>query len=395
MARLKSMLGGMGLGAMLMYMFDPQRGRRRRSVTRDRMLSALRDGMRGLDVGRRDLGNRMRGQVAEMRIRFNGEMVPDSVLEARVRSRIGRVVSHPRAVHVNAEDGVVHLTGPVLTYEVNDLLRTVSSVPGVKETTHQLDIHEDADIPSLQGGRQRPGYPGALRRERWKPATRILVGTMGSMLGLASMRQRGIPGALGRAIGGAMVIRAASNEPLRRFIGMDGRPDLIEVQKTVHLDAPVRAVFSFWDRVENFPHFMRNVHDVIDHGNGRSHWRVAGPAGTEVEWDAEVIERVENELLVWRTTEDSLVQHIGMIRFMPEGEDATRVDIHLSYTPPGGAIGHAVATLFDADPKRELDEDLARMKTMIETGRLPHDAARRDGKTYMTSALPSGIQQTS
>ena len=392
MMRLKSMLAGMGFGAMLMYLFDPQRGRRRRSITRDKLMHTMRSSAHGLDIGRRDLSNRVRGRIAEVRHRLDGSSVPDRVLEARVRSRIGRVVSHPRAIRIDARGGAVHITGPVLTHEVNDLLRIASAVPGVREMTHQLDIHENADIPSLQGGRQRPGYPGPLQRERWKPATRLIMGTAGLMLALSSMRIRGIAGTIGRGLGALMIVRAASNERLRRLIGMDGRPDLIEIQKTVHLDAPVRAVFSFWDRVENFPHFMRNVRDVVDHGNGRSHWTVAGPAGTEVEWDAEIVERVENELLVWRTTEDSLVQHSGMIRFMEEPGEATRVDIHLTYTPPGGAIGHVVATIFNSDPKQELDEDLARMKTMIETGRIPHDAARRDGKTYMTSTLPSAMQ---
>ncbi|HEX7070009.1 MAG TPA: SRPBCC family protein, partial [Rhodothermales bacterium] len=336
-----------------------------------------------------DLNNRMRGSISDVKSRMSGGTVPDRVLEARVRSRIGRVVSHPRALRITARDGSLHMSGPVLTHEVNDLLRIASSVPGVQELTHQLDIHEQADIPSLQGGRQRPGYPGAFTRDHWKPATRLIVGAGGAFLGLYSLRHRGLVGLFMRAAGGTLLVRAGVNEKLRRLAGMDGSTDLIEVQKTVHLDAPVRAVFSFWDRVENFPHFMRNVRDVVDHGGGRSHWTVAGPAGTEVSWDAEVVERIENQLLAWRTSDSSTVHHAGIVRFTEEGEERTRVDIRLSYTPPGGALGHVVATMFGSDPKHELDGDLARMKTMIETGRLPHDAARRDGTTYMTSDLPT------
>lgn len=389
MLRLKSLLAGFGLGAFLMYLYDPQRGRRRRSITRDKMAHAARSTARGVDVGWRDLGNRMRGILAELRLRLDGDSVPDKVLEARVRSRIGRVVSHPRAVKITVREGDLHMSGPVLADEVNDLLRTSSSVPGVREVTHELDIHEQPDIPSLQGGRPRPGYPGVFEREHWKPATRLVVGAAGTVLGLYSLRHPGIAGTISRAAGGALLLRAATNERIRRLVGMEGGPDLIEVHKTVHLDAPVRAVFSFWDRVENFPHFMRNVHDVVDHGNGRSHWRVSGPAGTEVQWDAEVIERIDDQLLSWRTAEGSLVRHAGVIRFTEEAEERTRVDIRLTYTPPAGALGHVVATMFGADPKHELDGDLARMKTMIETGRLPHDAARHDGTTYMTSELPA------
>ena len=296
-----------------------------------------------------------------------------------MRSKIGRVVSHPRALTVRASNGTVHITGPVLTAEVNDLLQTASHVPGVQELTHQLEIHETADVPSLQGGRDRPGYPSPLQRPHWKPATRLLFGSAGALVGLGSLRQKGLIGAVGGLAGAALVARAVLNEKMRKILGVDGSDDLFEVHKSLHVDAPVKAVFSFWNRVDNFPHFMRNVYEVVDRGSGRSHWTVSGPAGTTVEWEAEVVDRVENELIAWRTVEESSVHHAGVIQFAEEGENRTRVDVRLTYTPPGGAIGHAVATLFGADPKHELDEDLARMKTMITTGKVPHDVARRSG----------------
>ncbi|MGQ0547505.1 MAG: hypothetical protein ACT4P3_19600 [Betaproteobacteria bacterium] len=64
------------------------------------------------------------------------------------------------------------------------------------------------------------------------------------------------------------------------------------------------------------------------------------------------------------------------------------------YVPPAGALGHAVAALFGADPKSEMDADLMRMKTMLETGRPPHDAARRTaleasrGRSKMGTIVP-------
>jgi len=65
------------------------------------------------------------------------------------------------------------------------------------------------------------------------------------------------------------------------------------------------------------------------------------------------------------------------VHFEPNGNGGTRITVRLAYLPPAGAFGHAVATIFGADPKSEMDGDLLRMKTMIETGRAPHDAARR------------------
>jgi uncharacterized membrane protein len=110
----------------------------------------------------------------------------------------------------------------------------------------------------------------------------------------------------------------------------------------------------------------------------QSHWTVAGPAGVPVEFDAEVSAFVPNEAFAWRTIEGSPVAHAGLVRFDPVGDGDTRVHIRMSYNPPGGWIGHGVAAAFGADPKRSLDADLVRIKTLIETGRPPHDAVQPD-----------------
>jgi uncharacterized membrane protein len=109
--------------------------------------------------------------------------------------------------------------------------------------------------------------------------------------------------------------------------------------------------------------------------DGSSHWRVAGPAGQSVEWDAVTTQLIPNEVLAWKTTPGSTVEHAGFIRF-ERVNGGTRLDVKMSYNPPAGALGHTVAMLFGADPKTELDQDLLRMKTYLETGKTPHDAAQ-------------------
>jgi uncharacterized membrane protein len=84
---------------------------------------------------------------------------------------------------------------------------------------------------------------------------------------------------------------------------------------------------------------------------------------------------VPNALIEWRCEADCPVRNWGIVRFDADGYGGTRVNIRLFYLPPAGALGHAVATLFHADPKSDMDEDLMRVKAAIETGRLPHDAA--------------------
>jgi uncharacterized membrane protein len=94
-----------------------------------------------------------------------------------------------------------------------------------------------------------------------------------------------------------------------------------------------------------------------------------------VQWDAVTTRLQPNEHIAWRTMPGSAVQHAGMIYLAPFG-GGTRVHIEMSYNPPAGALGHVVAKLFGADPKTELDEDMMRLKSTLETGQAPHDAAQ-------------------
>jgi uncharacterized membrane protein len=171
---------------------------------------------------------------------------------------------------------------------------------------------------------------------------------------------------------------------LTQWIGAKGG-NAIPVHKTLRVNAPVDQVFQLLARYENFPLFMRNVRQVHAHRNGRSHWIVAGPAGVSVEWDAVTTRFEPNRLLAWRTVSNSAVRHAGNIRFEPQN-GGTRLEIQLSYNPPAGALGHVVARLFGADPKTELDEDLLRLKSFLESGKPPRDAATRVPPGYIPTA---------
>jgi uncharacterized membrane protein len=122
---------------------------------------------------------------------------------------------------------------------------------------------------------------------------------------------------------------------------------------------------------------MSNVREVRKIDEGKYHWVVAGPAGLSVEWDAEITKLVPNQSIAFKSLPGSAIEQRGLIHFTSTAEGETSVDIKMSYNPPGGAVGHLVAMLFGADPKREMDEDLMRMKSFIETGEIPHDAAQK------------------
>jgi uncharacterized membrane protein len=367
-------LGGIGLGAGLMCLFDPDKGRRRRATARDaahHIVNAFDDA-----VGKtsRDLSNRARGLVAELDSIFRCEEADDDVIAERIRSKLGRAVSHPHAIHVAANQGRVTLSGQVLASEVDQLLKRVWSVRGVTGVENRLEAHEQpGDISSLQGGIPRRGETPELMQSNWSPAIRFLVGIGGGALTLYGARRKDIFSA---AVGLGLVTRSLTNMGMEDLIGLRGSHG-ITVQKTITINAPVRKVFELWSRHENFPQFMSRVREVKDLGNGRYHWTVAGPAGIPVEWEAVIAKLEPDRLIAWQSAPGSTVEQQGMVQFRPDGDDKTVVDVRLSYYPPAGELGHAIASLFGADPKSEMDDDLMRMKSFIETGHQPHDASER------------------
>lgn len=168
---------GVGLGSGLMFLLDPDRGKRRRALLRDKCVSAARKTGEGFEVTARDLRNRTQGLMTEVQSRFSSERADDSVLVERVRSKMGRIVSHPKAVEVSAQNGRVVLSGPILATEVPELLARVNKVKGVNEVMNHLEQHDEAgDHPALQGGRERTGERFDLFQNNWSPTTRLLVG---------------------------------------------------------------------------------------------------------------------------------------------------------------------------------------------------------------------------
>jgi hypothetical protein len=176
----KRLLAGAGIGAALGFLFDPSRGGRRRALLRDKCVLAVRKTRDGLDAAARDMAHRTQGIAAEARGRLSRSPVDDVTLLERVRSRLGRATSHPRAIDVEVDRGEVTLRGPILADEVDALLSAVESVRGVCNVINELEPHEETEaIPSLQGRRRARARSLDLLQRRWAPATRALVGAAG------------------------------------------------------------------------------------------------------------------------------------------------------------------------------------------------------------------------
>jgi uncharacterized membrane protein len=343
---------------------------------RDKLARATHKVPGAISATARDISNRVQGLTADAASAFSSEDVSDDVLVARVRSKLGRIVSHPSSIEVAANQGRVVLSGPILAHEVNDLLACMRGVPGVKEVDNLLNVHKQpGDLPGLQGGEPRSGDRFDLMQENWSPTSRLLTGAAGGALAVYGLSRRDpISLSLG-AIGIGLIARGVTNLEMKRLIGLGAGRRAVEIQKTINIAAPVEQVYDFWKNFENFPSVMSNVQEVRDNGNGTSHWVVTGPMGVRVEWDAVITRDVPNELLAWKSVEGASVESAGIVHFGRNEDGTTSVQVKLSYNPPAGAIGHAIAALFGSDPKTEMDADLMRMKSMIETGVQPHDAA--------------------
>lgn len=208
----KALLLGAGAGAAAMFLLDPARGKRRRALVRDKFALATRKTGECMEITGRDLRNRTLGTLKAIQSRLSSEQPDDMVLVDRVRSKIGRVVSHPSAIHVTAQNGNVTLAGPILASEAPHLVTCVSWVPGVKDVTNNLELHAEAgNHPALQGGHERHGSRFPLFQENWSPTARLLAGAAGtSLMVYCGMHRNALGTGLGTA-GFLLATRAITN----------------------------------------------------------------------------------------------------------------------------------------------------------------------------------------
>lgn len=361
---------GFAAGAGAAWAFDPRSGARHRAEVGHKAIHAGHVAACLGGKAWRDGRNRLRGALAELGKVFTPDEVDEIVLAERVRSHLGRVCSHPGAIDVQAEGGTVFLEGVVLKSEHAQVLACVRTVRGVREVQDGLEVHDSAArIPSLQGGAGRTrGQLPELLQENWAPSVRVAIGSLG--LGLAGwgLRRRGVWGGALAVIGSALVLRGATNLPLRRALGLGAGRRAIDLRKSIFVAATPSEVFGFFTAFDRLPAFMSHLKEVRRTGDGRWRWCVAGPAGVPIEWDAEVTRLEQDRLVSWKSVEPSLVESAGTVRFRPEN-NGTRLEVQLSYNPPAGAVGHAFAALFGKDARSQMDDDLLRLKSMLERGK--------------------------
>jgi uncharacterized membrane protein len=210
--------------------------------------------------------------------------------------------------------------------------------------------------------------------ERW---VSLAVGAGLLAIGLRQGIRDGLMFAL---TGGALLYRGATGRcPLYKVAGIDTSADRprpgvsvphgrgVKIEHSVFINKSPEELYRFWRQFENLPRFMDHLASVKTEGDQRSHWVVKTIGNAEISWDAEIVNDVPNELIAWRTVENSDVDHAGSVRF--EGtEQGTRVKVTMEYRPPAGKVGVGLAKLFGQEPRQMIENDLRRFKQLMEAG---------------------------
>lgn len=349
--RTAAVVAGVAAGATAMYVLDPVSGRRRQNLIFGKAVHLLRQLTHFSRTAFHDAVNRASGVVARTRGRLHSKEIPDdAVLVDRIRSRMGRVVSHPHMIHVDSYRGYITLSGLILENEVMPLLAILRTVPGVRTFRNKLEAHSSREklrslpaVPARKGARPEP------LQKNWAPAMRfgaVLIGTRLFVSGVSRIKNYwGKTLVLG---GSALLLRAVTNVEAKRLVGVgDGRRP-VRIHKTFNIAAPVLKIYEFWSHFENLRQIMPDL-----------------PA----KWNARLTGLVPGQLIVWRSLPGSVVQNNGQVRFSRNSDGSTRVDLTFSYVPPVGMAGHAIARLFGSDPGNKLDANLRKLKNIFEIGR--------------------------
>ena len=373
--------GVYGAGVATMYFLDPQRGKRRRAELQDAVVHSRRELEKFASRLGRDFEHRTEGAMAEAQRLFQRKPASDYVLEQRVHTALGRVLSHPSAVQVSAKDGSVFLSGWILAEEAKEAEKAITSLEGVKDFTSYLTSTDRPEhVSALQGGARRRRVPEFLQ-QRWSPTSRVLAGCAG--LGLAAygiLRRKSIRNAAG-ITGSLLLARSVLNIPWAGVAGID--PSLgIHIQKTIYIAASPAELYQFWNNPENYPKALPHVQQVSRLEDDTYQWHLSGLAGTTLKWTGSIVRRIPEKLIEWRSLPGSAVENHGTVHLEAAKDGRTRVQVQMSYQPPAGLLGHAFAAMLGFDPKRLLDQDFVQLKALFEQG-----ATRVHGRDVTKSEL--------
>jgi len=238
---------------------------------------------------------------------------------------------------------------------------TMTGKERYRTNTQDLDWREEQAFENVSDGeRQLSSLVGAgimlagLMKRSWSGLAMTLVGAA----------------LVGRGVTGHCMLYAAlgtnTNEVGRRKVKTAGA---IKVEKSLRIECPPDELYRYWRNFENLPQVMSHLESVEVVNERLSHWvvKTLPIGGPKVEWDAQIINEVENELIGWRSLRGADVDNAGSVRFRRTDDDkGTELTVTLQFDPPGGRLGALVAKIFGEDPQEKIEEDLQRFKESME-----------------------------
>jgi uncharacterized membrane protein len=214
------------------------------------------------------------------------------------------------------------------------------------------------------------------RTERWISGV-AGVALLGFGLGRRRFRAVLLPAGIA-LLHRALTGRSQINRVLRRNSALsEGRISSVasldrgegrKIEVAVMIHRPPGELFRFWRQLDNLPRFMDNLESVTVLDSRHSHWVAKGPVGTRVEWEAEIHNEIEDELIAWRSLPGADVDQAGSVHFSPAAEGQTEVRVVMRYSGPGRGVGDVVAQILGDDPERQIADDLRRFKQVMDTG---------------------------
>jgi uncharacterized membrane protein len=217
------------------------------------------------------------------------------------------------------------------------------------------------------------------------------VGLIAALVGGAFI-QRGATGhcmvyqAMGVSTGPADAVLDSRDDVTGRAATVNARK-AVKVERSVTIAKPRAELFAFWRNFENLPRFMEHLVSVRVDSPTRSHWTAKAPAGRTVEWDAEIVNEVPDEIIAWKSVGEPDVRNAGAVNFSDApGGRGTVVRVTVDYEPPAGKLGAMLSHFFSEEPDRQIREDLRKFKQLMETGEITTSARRVEDSAYVGSA---------
>jgi uncharacterized membrane protein len=258
-------------------------------------------------------------------------------------------------------------------------------------TFENEDLHDDR---SLNGGINNGGSNGNKRNVGKAERIASAIGG-GALIGYA-LKNRSKSSLLLGLTGACLLYRGASGQcETYRLLGINTAHERehdevardVHVEKSITINNSPKELYRFWRNFENLPRFMENLDSVTQLDGSRSHWVAIGPGGKQIEWEAEIYNEKEDEMIAWRSLSGSDITNAGSVHFEEApGGRGTYLKVVLNYNPPGGKAAALFAKLFGQEPGQLVEHNLKRLKQLIETGEISTTEGQPSGLLKETRA---------